>query len=94
MLSSQSFLSFLLNISVVSRAGYGAFNRLTASVKNALTGGRYGVENKYGKVTLGSTINCGGNQSIHWREILSQSHHQTPKSLAKWHTLSEIVGYS
>ena len=76
---------------VVTRAGYGAFNRLSASVKSALTGGRYGVENKYGKVTIGSTINSRGDQSIHWQDILSQSQHCLPKSIAKWHVLSDIV---
>lgn len=74
---------------MVTRGKYGSLYKFKSSVKNAVSGGRYGAENKYGEVTIGS-YHSTGEQSLHWQEILSQA----PKTITKWHSLCEVVDSS
>ncbi|XP_076823668.1 synaptotagmin-15-like isoform X2 [Clavelina lepadiformis] len=77
-----------LFFNVVTTGGKGAIYKMTSTLRNTVTKGHFGAsEHKYGRVAIGSYMYCRGGQLLHWQEIMAQPR----KSVARWHTLSEII---
>nr|XP_002127842.1 synaptotagmin-15-like isoform X2 [Ciona intestinalis] len=85
--TSKDMEQTCLLLNVITTGGRGTLHKMTSTLKNTVTRGRYGAELKYGRVSVGSFMYCRGEQLLHWQEMMAQP----SKSIARWHTLSEVV---